>query len=398
MKIKTFPSLILLFVSLLFLQACKTEPVDPDEEDLPRLAISGFSLAEGDVNNQVRLKVLMSKEWAEEVRFDYETQEVSAGENIDYVPASGTSIISPGQTEVFLEVDIIADTLKEGDEEFKVIISNPVNATIFTEEATVLIRNDDDFVFIPEGGYETPLSYPGHDLVWQDEFDGNSLNLSDWTHELGASGWGNEEWQFYTDREENSYVSDGRLIIEAKEESFSGSNYTSARIITRDQQSFMFGRIDIRAKLPEGQGIWPALWMLGDNFGTVGWPACGEIDIMELVGHEPNIVHGTVHWGPQGQSFSNSKSGSYTLPTGKFIDQFHVFSIVWEADQIVWMVDDNPYHTLTRNDVNGNYPFNNSFFFIFNVAVGGRWPGYPDASTRFPQQMVVDYVRVFQKN
>lgn len=242
-------------------------------------------------------------------------------------------------------------------------------------------------------GYITPLSYSGYDLVWNDEFNGTSLS-EDWIYETGngSSGWGNNESQYY--REENTSVSDGFLTITAKQENFSGFDYTSSRIKTQGVQNFKYGRIDIRAKLPYTQGLWPALWMLGENISSVSWPACGEIDIMELIGGSSNnndgTIHGTVHWDDNGHAYYG---GSSTLSSGIYNDEFHVFTIIWNASSIKWLRDDEQYKEIDINNLNA---FHNNFFFIFNVAVGGNWPGYPNSSTILPQKMVVDYVRVFQ--
>lgn len=365
--------------------------------ELPGLAISDVALLEGDSSKFFSFKVTASKVSGQVISVDFTTKEATAGEGADFAGTAGTLEIPAGALEGFIEVEVLGDTLKEMDERFKVVLSNPVNAVILTGEALGVVRNDDTFAFIPEDGYITAESYVGYGLVWQDEFDGAALNTSDWTHETGAGGWGNQELQYYTDRPENAYLENGRLIIEARKESFSGSPYTSARLITRDKQHFRFGRIDIRAILPEGQGVWPALWMLGTNISSVGWPACGEIDIMELVGHQPSTVHGTAHWGPQGQGYSTHIGGAYSLDGEKFSERYHVFSIVWEQDDIRWYVDENEFFRLTKANVNGSYPFNGEFFFIFNIAVGGQWPGYPDDSTVFPQRMFVDYIRVFQE-
>ena len=243
-------------------------------------------------------------------------------------------------------------------------------------------------------GYTTPLSYPNYSLVWQDEFNGTSLS-SDWIYEIGTGswGWGNNELQYY--RQDNTSVENGYLIITAKQQNFGGSNYTSSRLKTQGLNFFKYGRIDIRAKLPYGKGIWPALWMLGENFSSVGWPSCGEIDIMELIGgngYNDRTVHGTVHWNENGHAMYG---GSNSLPSGKFHDEFHVFTIIWDQNSIRWLRDDIQYHTIniTGNNLSA---FHENFFFIFNVAVGGNWPGSPDYTTVFPQMMVVDYVRVFQ--
>lgn len=275
-------------------------------------------------------------------------------------------------------------------------------ATAFIEESTEVAITIPDIGNggegdIPPSGYTTPENYEGLLLVWQDEFEGDRLNPEDWTFETGtgSNGWGNEELQYY--REENTELKDGFLIITAKKEAYQGRNYTSSRIKTQGKKAFQYGRIDIRAALPKGQGIWPALWMLGSNFPTAGWPACGEIDIMELIGGGPgkdNTVHGTVHWSNAGQYASYGDG--YTLKEGIFADKFHVFTIVWNPKSIIWLVDDKPYHEIDITPAELS-EFQQEFFFIFNVAVGGRWPGSPDASTVFPQRMIVDYVRVFQE-
>lgn len=249
-------------------------------------------------------------------------------------------------------------------------------------------------VSLATNGYATPSSYPGLSLVWQDEFDGTALKSTNWTHELGGSGFGNNELQYY--QEQNTLVENGMLIIKAKKENVGGKSYTSSRIITQGKKTFKFGRIDIRAKLPKGQGMWPALWMLGSNITTVGWPKCGEIDIMEMIGGtgNDNKVHGTVHWDNGG--VHAQYGGSKALTDGKiFADEFHVFSITWDASFITWYIDDVKFHVIDITP-DGLSELRQDAFFIFNVAVGGNWPGSPDASTRFPQFMAVDYVRVFK--
>ena len=172
--------------------------------------------------------------------------------------------------------------------------------------------------------------------------------------------------------------------------------YNSARIITKGKKEFKFGRIDIRAKLPEGQGIWPALWMLGSNIDDVGWPTCGEIDIMEMVGHEPNKTHGTAHW--RASDGNSTFKGASTSSSKKLSEQYHVYSILWEENSLNWYFDEEKFHTITPNNLqNVEFPFNQNFFFIFNIAVGGIWPGNPDDTTVFPQEMEIDYIRVFQE-
>jgi len=277
---------------------------------------------------------------------------------------------------------------------YTITVSAHATSSIFIEKS-VSVDIGIETTTGPIDGYSTPESYADYDLVWQDEFDGTSLS-GNWSHEIGtgSNGWGNNELQYY--RSENTSVADGFLTITAKKESFGGQQYTSSRIITQGNQSFQYGRIDIRAVLPKGQGIWPALWMLGSNFSTEGWPYCGEIDIMELVGGAAtdNTVHGTVHWDNNG-SYA-SYGDSYSLSSGIFSDEFHVFSIIWNATTIKWYVDDELFNTIDITPAELD-EFQNDFFFIFNVAVGGNWPGSPDSTTQFPQKMIVDYVRVFQE-
>jgi beta-glucanase (GH16 family) len=244
-----------------------------------------------------------------------------------------------------------------------------------------------------ELGYISPENYEGYNLVWQDDFNGTTLS-DNWTYEIGGGGWGNNELQYY--RQENTTVEDGLLYITAKSENFGGRNYTSSRIVTEGKQEFQYGRIDIRAILPKGQGIWPALWMLGSNFDDVGWPFCGEIDIMEMIGGNgrENTVHGTIHWDNNGQ-YANF-GGSTSINNGIFADKFHVFSIIWDSEKIVWLLDNVAFHEVDITPQSLS-EFRASYFFIFNVAVGGNWPGSPNSATQFPQQMIVDYIRVFQK-
>lgn len=258
---------------------------------------------------------------------------------------------------------------------------------------------------IPATGYSTPLTYPGMNLVWQDEFDGNALDTDDWNYEIGTGfdgGWGNNELQYY--RSENTEVTDGYLFIHAKKQNFGGRLYTSSRLTTQNKFDFQYGRVDIRAAMPKGQGIWPALWMLGSKFSTVSWPACGEIDIMEMVGGESgknrgdNVVHGTMHWkDPNGNpnNGGHKYNGDSRKLSSALYENFHVFSVIWDRTKVEWYIDDDKYHEVAITGATLS-EFHDKFFLICNVAVGGNWPGSPDASTRFPQRMVVDYIRVFQ--
>ena len=250
---------------------------------------------------------------------------------------------------------------------------------------------------------------PGWTLVWSDEFEGSAGALVDatkWVSETGGHGWGNAELQFYTDRGRNAQLSgDGSLVLTALREDFTGSDgtrraYTSARLKTQRRFEQAYGRFEARLQVPRGQGIWPAFWMLGADIDTAGWPRCGEIDIMENIGREPSIVHGTLH-GP-GYSGASAVGAPFTLPGGqRFADASHVFAVEWDREPpaIRWYVDGQLYQTRTPADLpaGGRWAFDHPFFLLLNVAVGGHWPGAPDATTVLPQVMKVDYVRVYTR-
>ena len=235
-------------------------------------------------------------------------------------------------------------------------------------------------------------------LVWSDEFEGAAGQLPDpanWRFDVGTD-WGNAQLEYDTARPENvSLDGAGNLAITAREEAYLGRSYTSGRINTSGLFEHDYGRFEARIKLPRGQGIWPAFWLLGDNFGTVGWPACGEIDILEYRGQQPRIVHGSLH-GP-GYSGGSAVTGSFELAGEDFSDDFHVFAVEWSPGRITWIVDETRYQTVTADDLPAGttWVFDHPFFVILNVAVGGNFVGPPNASTTFPQTMLVDYVRVY---
>jgi beta-glucanase (GH16 family) len=244
--------------------------------------------------------------------------------------------------------------------------------------------------------YTYPQQPPGPwRMVWNDEFDGSTLDSTKWVQETGGNGWGNAELEYYTNGGHNVSVANGYLVIEARAESYGGRAYTSARLKTQGLGAWKYGRFEARIKIPRGQGLWPAFWMLGDNIPQVGWPTCGEIDIMENIGKEPSTVHGTMH-GP-GYSGASGISSPYALATGAFADTFHVFAVEWEPNTVRWYVDSALYKTVSSADVPGTWVFDHPFFILLNVAVGGYWPGNPDGTTVFPQTMRVDYVRVYTR-
>lgn len=245
-------------------------------------------------------------------------------------------------------------------------------------------------------------SQRNYSLVWQDEFEGaagEAPDASNWTYDIGTgeNGWGNNELQYYTDRPENIALDgNGNLVITARAEVFEGRPFTSARIKTQGLFEQVYGRFEARIKTPFGPGLWPAFWMLGNNIDTVNWPQCGEIDIMELRGQEPNIIHGSVH-GP-GYSAGEAVTTTFELEDGRFDTKFHVFAVEWGPDYIDFFVDDRIYQRITPEFVPGEWVYNNPFFLILNVAVGGTFVGFPSPDrTPFPQEMVVDYVRVYEE-
>jgi beta-glucanase (GH16 family) len=253
---------------------------------------------------------------------------------------------------------------------------------------------------ITSSGNISSESNPGKSpYLWHDEFDGD-IDSEKWTFEIGtgASGWGNNEWEYYTDRKENAYIKDGILHIRANKEDYESSKYTSARMITKGKFSFTYGTVEARIALPVGKGIWPAFWMLGENIDAVSWPACGEIDIIETVNSE-NIVYGTNHWanGSEYATYGNNTKDYYGTSKELDITQFHTYKMVWDENVIVMYVDDFKYHEISiKESTGGTDAFHKPFFFILNVAVAGNWPGFEVDDSQFPNEMLVDYIRVTQ--
>lgn len=235
-------------------------------------------------------------------------------------------------------------------------------------------------------------------LTWSDEFDepaGTAPNAANWTYDLGngQNGWGNQELQSYTNSPDNVATDgDGNLVITAIR---NGNTFTSARIKTQGLFTQQYGRFEARLKTPYGPGIWPAFWMLGESVTTEGWPQCGEIDIMELRGQQPHLINGTIH-GP-GYSGGNPITKVFALNNGRFDTDYHIFAVEWDADKMDFFVDDFLYQRIERADVPGEWVYDQPFFMIFNIAVGGNYVGFPTDGTPFPQRMIIDYVRVYKQ-
>lgn len=387
-----------LFFLLSFLACEKQANVEPTPISIT--VVSKLEVIEGNSNNEAAISIAVEGTIQTNVVVSYKTSENSARQGLDYRDVTNGQIIFSDNITQDIKIPIIGDTFEEQDESFFLEIFS-TNDVFPPQSVEVKIINDDQDISslqIPEG-YSTPSEYAGMNLIWSDEFDNDSLDPSFWNHDLGDGcpnlcGWGNRELQRY--QEENIFMKEGYLVIQTRNE---GENnyYTSARINTKDKYEFQYGRVDIRALCPEGKGLWPALWMLGSNIDDVSWPACGEIDIMELIGDKPEQAHGTFHYG---ESFDlrQSKGVAEKLPLGrKYSEAFHVFSMIWQEDEVQLLIDDKVINTISKTEfTNQNYPFNQPFYFIFNVAIGGQWPGSPDGSTMFPQHFVIDYVRVFQ--
>ena len=239
---------------------------------------------------------------------------------------------------------------------------------------------------------------PAAQYLWHDEFDGETIDTSKWTFEIGtgAGGWGNNEWEYYTSRKENAYIKDGVLHIRAQKEDYEGQKYTSARMITKDKFAFTYGTVEARIALPTGKGIWPAFWMLGQNIDEVSWPACGEIDIIEAVNTE-NKIYGTNHWanGAEYATYGNN-TGNYRNQKFELdITQFHTYKMVWNEKLIAMYVDEFKYQEIDIESAkDGLEAFHKPQFFILNVAVAGNWPGFEVDDSQFPNEMLVDYIRV----
>jgi hypothetical protein len=339
-----------------------------------RVSSSPLSVVEDDPAASVSLYVSLSGPSDKEVTVNFKTADSTAVAGKDYVAVTSEKLIfKAGETSKIVSFNILQDTAQKADVFFRVVLSDPVNAKLDSRNATVRIVNVD---------YGT--------LVWSDEFTTGPLNTGIWNYETGANGWGNNELENYTNSINNVHIDSGYLHITALNPS--GTSYTSGRITTKAKKEFTYGRFEIRARLPEGKGIWPALWMLGGNISSVGWPKCGEIDIMELLGDTPSKVYGSLHWDSNGHL---SRSNQFSLPGGKFSSGFHKFSFVWTPNTLSWYVDNQRFLIIYRSEISA-FPFDLSEFFIFNVAVGGNWPGSPDGTTSFPQHMIVDYIRAYK--
>ena len=389
-------NVFILLILLAFLQCSKSE--NNPAPTTPVLSSSLLTQAEGNGGtSSFEFIFRLSPAPKSTVTVTVKSENGFAKAGQDFTAVDQQLVFQSGETEKRIAVQVVADDMREGNDDFTLVLSNASGCSLASDRYKGVITNDDTKVVVGDAGFTTPNTYPGLTLVWSDEFNAAALNQTDWNFETGDGcpncGWGNNELEYYTNGD-NLSLQSGKLIIEAREESLGGKNYTSSRITTKNKKFFKFGRIDIRARVPETQGIWPALWMMPQDNKYGGWPSSGEIDIMELKGQEPTKLISTVHYGPGPGSTFITKS--IISPTA-LSNEFHVYSLVWEQDKLQFMLDNVVFSTINKADLGGNnYPFNESFFFIFNVAVGGNFLGSPNATTYFPQWLAVDYVRVFQ--
>ena len=314
---------------------------------------------------------------------------------VEEPPASSSTLVTPqssdNETSVSSsETSIFSSSDKVGE------LVEPTESSASNSSSSSLRLSSAN---LSSSSIDTPLSSSSESpYFWNDEFD--TIDTTKWTFEIGtgASGWGNNEKEYYTGRSENAYVQDGILHIRANKEDFEGAKYTSARMITKGKFSFTYGTVEARIALPTGKGIWPAFWMLGENIDQVSWPACGEIDIIEAVNSE-NIVYGTNHWQYEGShaEYGNNTNDFHGAKKELDITQFHTYKLVWDEKLIAMYVDDFKYHEISiENNAGGTDAFHKPQFLLLNVAVAGNWPGFEVDDTQFPNEMLVDYIRISQ--
>lgn len=383
--------LLLLITSLIFLISCSKDEV----EGPVVLRLATESLVEGAENSVKQITILRDNNKNSALSLSYQITHLTTQQDLDLQASQGTIEFEKGQSEASIPIAITGDPHQELSELFKLTLQSIASVYEFQ---IVLFDDDQPAQILSDAeGFYTPTEYPSMKTFWSDEFDAQSLNTNSWTYDIGNGcpnlcNWGNNELQLYGDQSNTIRLNEGKLIITAINDN---GIYRSARIKTKGKIETTYGRIDIRARLPRGKGIWPAFWLLGSNIDTNLWPGCGEIDLMELIGSQPSTVHGTVHYENNTNKAYQTSTGSTSLSTGQFYDSFHVFTTIWDRNRIDWYLDNELYASFSYPSVSGN-TFRLPYYFLINMAVGGRWPGSPDNTTVFPQELVVDYIRVFQ--
>ncbi len=366
----------------------------------PVFSINDTSIIEGD-NKYFEIKVKLSGKHPNSILIPYYTLSGLAEPFSDYEPIDGIlEFVGTDSLEaqsIFIEIK--DDDIFEENEDFKIVFT--IDSSVIAADTILSVSIiDDDIEFTDNDypGYVTKLHQEGWTLILNDEFSGNKLNKNHW-YVQDRGNWYNEEVQYYSPQ--NLKIENGLLTFIAKKENYKGSSYTSARINSRDKMVFKYGKIEFRAKLPYSKGLWPALWLQGNELYQLGWPKRGEIDIMELKGHIPNTISSTIHYADLSGNHKYPTSKKYTLPKGEFKDEFHVFTMKWDEYKLKFYVDDKLYNTIFHNNFhyyNNKNPFKYPFYVIMNVAVGGNFGGDPDATTVWPQTMDIDYVRIYKEN
>ncbi len=389
---------ILLFVGACWLNGACSKNAATVMDSAPTVFVYDASVYDAATSSDLVLKVKLDKASATPVSVSFATQDYTAVAGTEYVSKSGVLTFPANTTDQEIHIAIPGYPYRRPNKEFLVLLTAPVGMTLGNTKATALIQSSGKLISpdnMDSAGYKTPDHYAGFKSAWSDEFNGTAIDTSSWSYDTGGGGWGNHELEYYTISPNNSYISNGNLVIEARREGPAGNyNYTSARMLTKGKKSFTYGRVDVRAKIPSGKGIWPAIWGLGANIDKVNWPACGETDIMEVVGRDPAKLYGTLHFA--NATGAHAQNGGTYINNEEFAKVYHVYSIDWTSDKIDFYVDDILFFSSPTN-VAANGAFNLPTFFILNVAVGGDFGGPVDDALVFPKRMNVDYIRVFSK-
>jgi beta-glucanase (GH16 family) len=391
MKLRRPGIFSLLFPCIFFMIfSCSNE----EEQGMPTVRLLPRNDKEGSNPDKILdVRVRLNHPTDLPVTITYSTKDSTARSFRDFIPIADTTMVfNPGETEKIINIELISDKVTEFTEGFGLRISNVENALGAFQYLPITIY-DDDFnnVYSGEDGFVSQDTIEGMDLVFADEFNAAELNRYIWVYNDPDGTWANQIQQ-YTFSPDNLKVEEGKLKITAIKD---GDNYTSAGINTISRLPIQYGLLQVRAKMPEGAGLWPSIWLLGKSYNGRNWPLCGEIDLAMMYGQRPGQTTGSVDYYLSGDV---RREGHYDLPDykDKFADEYHVFSILWQPDQIEWFVDNHPYTKFNKSTIGDVWPFNNPFWIVISLAVGGNLVGNPDFSTQFPQTLEVDYIRLYR--
>lgn len=379
-----------LMLTLLFFLAISCSK--DDEMGTPTVKLLPRNDKEGSNQNKILdVRVRLNHPTNLPVTVSYSTVDSTARSYKDFIPVDSTLVFNPGETEQTINIQLISDKVTEFTEGFGLRISRVENALGAFQYLPITIYDDDFNNVIPAtDGFISKDTIEGMQLMFADEFSGTYVNPYIWAYNSPDGTWA-DQIQQYTYSDDNLKVENGLLKITALQK---GSDYTSAGINTMSTISFKYGLLQVRAKMPKGTGLWPSIWMLGKAYSKWGWPNCGEIDIATLNGRQPSQMLGSVDYYLGGDVL---KEGHYDLygVDDSFADEFHVFSILWQPGQINWYVDNHPYMKFDKATLGETWPFDEPFWMVISLAVGGTRVGSPDAGTQFPQTMEVDYIRYY---